>query len=129
MPIDRKELRLSMKSQHSASMTLPELLVVVAIVATISGAVTFAVANAYKKQQGKSCLTNMLMVEAAKDEFARDHPGLTQITDDAEFRKYFRFGVPRCPVNPKEEYQDWNSLGVHASCRVHGTIEALQASP
>ena len=70
---------------------------------------------------------SMLMIEAAKDEYARDHPGATQINDDAEFKKYFRFGVPRCPVNAKEDYQDWNALGTRVSCKVHGTIESLQA--
>jgi hypothetical protein len=71
----------------------------------------------------------MLMIEAAKDEYARDHPGATQTTDDAAFRTYFRFGVPRCPVNPNEDYQDWNVLGTRVSCKVHGTIENLQAIP
>ena len=72
---------------------------------------------------------SMLMIEAAKDEYARDHPGATQTADDAEFRTYFRFGVPRCPLNPNESYQDWNVLGTRASCKVHGTIENLQAMP
>jgi prepilin-type N-terminal cleavage/methylation domain-containing protein len=117
------------KSQRSTGMTLVELLVVLAIVAIIAGVVTFAVANTLKKQQSKECLTNMLMIEAAKDEYARDHPGATQINDDAEFRKYFRFGVPRCPVNVHEDYQNWNALDTGVSCRVHGTIESLQANP
>jgi type II secretory pathway pseudopilin PulG len=110
-------------------MTLAELLVVLAIIVTVAGAVTFAVAKALKKQRAKACLTNMLMIEAAKDEYARDHPGATEVSDDAEFRKYFRFGVPRCPVNPNEEYQNWNALGARVSCKVHGTIETLQAVP
>ena len=118
-----------MKSRPSAGMTLAELLVVLAILATVAGAVTFAVANALKKQQAKACLTNMLMIEAAKDEYARDHPGLTAVGDDLEFRRYFRFGVPRCPVNPNEEYQNWNALGAHVFCKIHGTIETLQANP
>jgi len=110
-------------------MTFAELLVVLAIIATVAGAVTFAVAKALKKQQAKACLTNMLMIEAAKDEYARDHPGLTAVSDETEFRKYFRFGVPRCPVNPNEEYQNWDALGARVYCRVHGTIETLQAIP
>jgi prepilin-type N-terminal cleavage/methylation domain-containing protein len=116
-----------MKSRRPVGMTLVELLVVLAIIATVAGVVTFAIGNALKKQQAKECLTNMLMIEAAKDEYARDHPGATQINDDAEFKKYFRFGVPRCPVNAKEDYQDWNALGTRVSCKVHGTIESLQA--
>ena len=118
-----------MKSRLSSGMTLAELLVVLAIIVTVAGAVTFAVAKALKKQQAKACLTNMLTIEAAKDEYARDHPGATEVSDDAEFRKYFRFGVPRCPVNPNEEYQNWNALGARVSCKVHGTIETLQAVP
>jgi prepilin-type N-terminal cleavage/methylation domain-containing protein len=116
-----------MKSRHSQGITLVELLVVLAIIAAVAGVVTLAVANTFKKQQAKECLTNMLMIEAAKDEYARDHPGATQINEDAEFRKYFRFGVPRCPVRANENYQDWNALGSPVSCRVHGTIESLQA--
>jgi prepilin-type N-terminal cleavage/methylation domain-containing protein len=121
--------RRSTKSCVSAGMTLAELLVVLAIIVTVAGAVTFAVANALKKQQAKACLTNMLMIEAAKDEYGRDHPGATVVGDDAEFRKYFRFGVPRCPVNPKEDYENWNALGTRVFCKVHGAVETIQAIP
>jgi len=77
------------KSLFLAGMTLVELLVVLAIIVAVAGAITFAVANVLKKEQAKACLTNMLMIEAAKDEYARDHPGATQVGEDAEFRKYF----------------------------------------
>ena len=129
MPTDERGFFGLNKSRQSAGMTLAEILVVLAIITTVAGMVAFAVGNAYKKQQAKACLTNMLMIEAAKDEYARDHPGATQTADDAEFRKYFRFGVPRCPLNPNESYQDWNVLGTRVSCKVHGTIENLQAMP
>ena len=129
MPTDKAWFFDLQKSRHSAGMTFAEVLVVLAIITALAGMVTFAVTNAYKKQQAKACLTNMLMIEAAKDEYARDHPGATQTTDDAAFRTYFRFGVPRCPVNPNEDYQDWDVLGTRVSCKVHGTIESLQAIP
>jgi len=63
MPTDERGFFGLNKSRHSAGMTLAELLVVLAILATVAGAVTFAVANALKKQQAKACLTNMLMIE------------------------------------------------------------------
>ena len=129
MPTDRRWFFGLHKSWHSAGVTLAEVLVVLAIITTVAGMVTFAVANAYKKQQAKACLTNMLMIEAAKDEYARDHPGAAQTTDDAAFRTYFRFGVPRCPLNANEDYQDWNVLDTRVSCKVHGTIDNLQAIP
>ena len=129
MPTDKRCFFDLHKSRSSAGMTFAEVLVVLAIITTVAGMVTFAVANAYKKQQAKACLTNMLMIEAAKDEYARDHPGAAQTADDAAFRTYFRFGVPRCPLNANEDYQDWNVLDTRVSCKVHGTIENLQAIP
>jgi prepilin-type N-terminal cleavage/methylation domain-containing protein len=78
-----------MRVRSPAGMTLIELLVVLSIIATVAGVVTFAIASTLKKQQAKECLTNMLMIEAAKDEYARDHPGATHINDDTEFKNYF----------------------------------------
>jgi type II secretory pathway pseudopilin PulG len=98
-------------------MTLVELLVVLAIVAAISGAVTFAISRTVQEQQEKECLTNMLMVEAAKDEYARDHVG--QPMDQAEFRKYFRFKIPTCPANSNEPYQNLFDLNAPVACRIH----------
>ena len=118
-----------MKTRDSSGMTLVELVVVVAILAAVAGAVTIAVVSTLKKEQSKACLANLLIIEAAKDEYARDHPGATQVDDPTEFVKYFRFGVPRCPVNPNEDYQGWDDLHAHASCRIHGTIQSLQAVP
>ena len=63
MPTDKRWFFDSHKLSHSAGMTLAEVLVVLAIITTVAGMVTFAVANAYKKQQAKACLTNMLMIE------------------------------------------------------------------
>jgi prepilin-type N-terminal cleavage/methylation domain-containing protein len=120
---------IGMKARYTPGMTLIELVVVAAILAAIAGAVTFAVTSALKKERSKACLTNMLMIEAAKDEYARDHPGATEVVDPAEFVKYFRFGVPRCPENPNEDYVGWSDLRTRVSCRIHGTIENLQAVP
>ena len=109
-------------------MTLVELLVVLAIVAAISGAVTFAISRTVQEQQEKECLTNMLMVEAAKDEYARDHIG--QPMDQGEFRKYFRFKIPTCPANPKEPYQNLFDLNVPVACRIHPrNSQALGSNP
>jgi len=109
-------------------MTLVELLVVLAIVAAISGAVTFAISRTVQEQQEKECLTNMLMVEAAKDEYARDHVG--QPMDQEEFRKYFRFKIPTCPANPKEPYENLFDLKAPVACRIHPrNSQALNSNP
>lgn len=98
-------------------MSLVELLVVLAIIAAISGAVTFAISKTLQEQRQKECLTNMLMIEAAKDEYARDHVG--QPMDEGEFRKYFRFKMPTCPANPNEPYQNLYDLNASVACRLH----------
>lgn len=98
-------------------MTLVELLVVLAIVAAISGAVTFAISKTLQEQQQKEGLTNMLMVEAAKDEYARDHAG--QPMDQGKFRKYFRFKIPTCPANPNQPYENLFDLNAPVVCRIH----------
>jgi type II secretory pathway pseudopilin PulG len=94
------------------------MLVVLAIIAAISGAVTFAVLRTLNGQEEKQCLANMLLIEAAKDEYSRDHIGATAVNAD-EFRNYFRFGVPRCPQNPQADYDNWNRLDAVVTCPVH----------
>ena len=98
--------------------SLVEMLVVLAIIAAVSGAVTFAVLRTLDGQEEKQCLANMLLIEAAKDEYSRDHPGTAAINAD-EFRRYFRFGIPRCPRNPNADYQNWSDLNASVTCRIH----------
>ena len=57
-----------------SALSLVELLVVLAITAAVAGVVTTAVLRTLAQQEEKQCLTNMLLIEAAKDEYARDHP-------------------------------------------------------
>jgi prepilin-type N-terminal cleavage/methylation domain-containing protein len=103
----------------NSAMTLIELLVVLAIIAMISGAVTFAVLRSMQNQEKKQCQTNMLMIEAAKDEYVRDHPGVGSI-DESEFKNYFRFGIPKCPSG--QVYLNILNPTVQVVCPKHGTI-------
>lgn len=98
--------------------SLVEILVVLAIIAAVSGAVTFAVLRTLDGQEEKQCLANMLLIEAAKDEYSRDHVGTTAINVD-EFRRYFRFGIPRCPHNSNADYENWSDLNASVTCPVH----------
>lgn len=98
--------------------SLVEMLVVLAIIAAVSGAVTFAVLRTLDGQAEKQCLANMLLIEAAKDEYSRDHVGATVVNAD-EFRHYFRFGVPRCPRNSGVDYENWSDLNASVVCPVH----------
>jgi prepilin-type N-terminal cleavage/methylation domain-containing protein len=98
-------------------LSLVEMLVVLSIVAAVAGLITFAINRTLRQQRQKVCLTNMMMIEAVKDEYARDHVG--QPIDTAEFARYFKFKIPRCPDNSGEDYQNLFDLSQPASCRVH----------
>jgi len=116
-------MQLVFKDSHKTAITLVELLVVLVIIALVAGAVTFAVANSLQKQQIKECQTNMLIIESAKDEYARDHPSATQI-DPNEFKNYFHFGIPQCSLH--QAYQNVDQLNAKVNCPVHGEIKTDQ---
>jgi prepilin-type N-terminal cleavage/methylation domain-containing protein len=111
----RKRVRYS----ANAGFSLVEVLLVLAIVAMAAGFVTVSVLNALRQQNGRVCLTNMLTIEAAKDEYARDHPGATTISSVTDFAPYFRFGIPRCPDNRGTDYMNLLDLKNSASCSTH----------
>jgi hypothetical protein len=64
----------------------------------------------------------MLTIEAAKDEYIRDHPGATSIDPNA-FAQYFRFGIPKCPDG--YPYNNLYSLTQQVNCPFHGAIKAF----
>jgi prepilin-type N-terminal cleavage/methylation domain-containing protein len=102
---------------RTAGLSLIELLVVLSIVALISALITTSVLSALKQQNQRVCLNNMLTIEAAKDEYLRDHPGVTSIPGLEAFQPYFRFGIPRCPDGGT--YNGLYSLTQPVTCTYH----------
>lgn len=114
---------------RSAGLTLIELLVVLMIIAAISALITTSVLSALNQQNQRVCLNNMLTIEAAKDEYIRDHPGATAI-DKTAFQQYFRFGIPTCPDQPGVEYTNLYSLTQTVTCSRHPQNDSkVSASP
>ncbi|MBV9733048.1 MAG: hypothetical protein JO275_09750 [Verrucomicrobia bacterium] len=99
-----------------------EMLVVVAIIAAIAALITTSVMSALQQQNARVCQNNMLTIEAAKDEYIRDHPGATSIDPNA-FQQYFRFGIPKCPDGGT--YQNLDNLTKPVSCNIHGALQAF----
>ena len=113
--------RLGLRVLWTAGLTLIELLVVLVIVVAVSTLITTSVISALKQQNQRTCQTNMLTIEAAKDEFVRDHPGATSIPNIATFQPYFRFGITLCQDNG--DYQNLLNLTEPVWCSVHGRIQ------
>jgi prepilin-type N-terminal cleavage/methylation domain-containing protein len=117
------------RRKRSAGLTLIELLVVLMIIAAISALITTSVLSALNQQNQRVCLNNMLTIEAAKDEYIRDHPGATSI-DKTAFHQYFRFGIPTCPDQPGVEYTNLYSLTQTVTCLKHPQNDSkVSASP
>jgi len=107
---------------RTAGFSLIEMLVVVSIIAAIAALITTAVMSALQQQNARVCQNNMLTIEAAKDEYIRDHPGATSIDPNA-FAQYFRFGIPKCPDSGT--YQNLYNLTQQVSCNIHGALKAF----
>jgi prepilin-type N-terminal cleavage/methylation domain-containing protein len=117
------------RQKRSAGLTLIELLVVLMIIAAISALITTSVLSALNQQNQRVCLNNMLTIEAAKDEYIRDHPGATSI-DKTAFQQYFRFGIPTCPDQPGVEYGNLYNLTQTVTCSKHPQNDSkVSASP
>ncbi len=111
------------------ALSLVEMLVVLAILAAVAGLVTLAVLKALAGQEERQCLNNLVLIEAAKDEYARDHPDATTV-DPAEYRRLFRFGgPPRCPRNPNADYPGWDDLRGNTTCPYHPNNSAKVRAP
>jgi len=102
-----------------AGFSLVEILVVLAIIAIAAGFVGVSILSVLKQQNSRICLTNMVTIEAAKDEYARDHPGGSAIPSASDFAPYFRFGIPRCPDNNRSDYANLLDLKNPVNCPVH----------
>jgi prepilin-type N-terminal cleavage/methylation domain-containing protein len=107
---------------RTAGLSLIEILVVLTIIAALAALITTSVMSALQQQNARVCQNNMLTIEAAKDEYIRDHPGATSI-DKTAFAQYFRFGIPKCPDGGNYNFLD--SLTQQVSCSKHGAIQAF----
>jgi len=105
--------------------SLIEMLVVVTIIAAVAALITTAVMSALQQQNARVCQNNMLTIEAAKDEYIRDHPGATNIDMNA-FTQYFRFGIPKCPDGGT--YNNLYVLSQQVNCSRHGALQAFPSA-
>ena len=93
--------------------TFAEVMVVVAIIAVAAFLVTPAIMNAVNDSLGRACSTNLHMIEAAKDQFRRDNPGVP-LTSEQQLAQYLPNGIPTCPAHGA--YSNTASLDTPVTC-------------
>lgn len=109
-----------------AGWTLFEILVALAIAATIAGAVALGIQEPMKEAKGKQCATNLAMIEGAKDEFSRDNPGVA-LTSIDQLKPYLRYGIPTCPAGGT--YDHILDLNQRCTCSLNGTDQDPDKPP
>ena len=72
------------------------MVLVVFMVACACAFVTMGVNKSIKDSQGRACASNLNMIQAAKDEFRNDNPGVN-LTSTDQLAKYLPNGIPVCP--------------------------------
>lgn len=73
-----------------------EILLAAVLTAIISGVVAMGARQALDSANARDCSKNLALIEAAKDEFSRDNPGVP-LTSESQLAKYLKYGIPTCP--------------------------------
>jgi type II secretory pathway pseudopilin PulG len=73
-----------------------EVLLAIVLSAIISGVVAMGARQALDSANARDCSKNLALIEAAKDEFTRDNPGVP-LTSELQLAKYLKYGLPTCP--------------------------------
>ena len=83
-------------SVRAKGFTLMETVLVICLVACAAALVTMGINKSVKDGQGRACASNLNMIQAAKDEFRNDNPGVA-LTSADQLAKYLPNGIPSCP--------------------------------
>ena len=73
-----------------------EILLAIVLTTIIAGTIVMGARQALDSANGHDCSKNLALIEAAKDEFARDNPGVP-LTSESQLAKYLKYGIPTCP--------------------------------
>jgi hypothetical protein len=73
-----------------------EILLAIVLSAILTGVVAMGARQALDSANGHDCSKNLALIEAAKDEFTRDNPGVP-LTGASQLAKYLKYGIPACP--------------------------------
>lgn len=87
---------LPQKRNSNQGLGLFEILVTIVLSAIITGIVAVGARQALDSANARDCSKNLALIEAAKDEYTRDNPGVP-LTNESQLAKYLKYGLPSCP--------------------------------
>lgn len=88
-----------MKNQKKQGFTLVEIMIVVMIIGLLAAIALPSFQRARNEAREKSCINNLRLIEAAKDQYAIENNLATGATiPDAQVNSYIKNGAPVCPA-------------------------------
>ena len=84
------------KPSRTRGWGLFETLLAIALSAIITSVVAMGARQALDSANARDCSKNLGLIEAAKDEFARDNPGVP-LANASQLANYLKYGLPACP--------------------------------
>lgn len=107
-------------NHRRAGFTLVEVVVTVAIVASLLSFAVYNYLESVRRQKGRTCGMNLQLIEDAKAKWKIDFPGvpLPTATDPNGISRYFVAGkIPSCPSGGV--YRSVDSLGTPCTCSLN----------
>jgi prepilin-type N-terminal cleavage/methylation domain-containing protein len=113
--------------------TLLEMLLVIFLVACGAVLVAMNLNKGLKDSQGRACAADLEQIQAAKDQFRNDNPGVA-LTSVSQLAKYLPNGIPACPAGGT--YNNVLNLDSQVTCSLdqgqpglHNLLQPTAATP
>jgi len=97
--------------------TLPELLIVIIVLAILTGLLIPNFIQGKEQARGAACTANLRMIEGAKDAWRRDYPGAA-IPNASALLPYLNQSIPSCPDGAS--YSNMTDLDNPTTCPFNG---------
>ena len=101
--MDRRTRMCLPKRNNFSGWGLFETLLAIALSAIITSVVAMGARQALDSANAHDCSKNLGLIEAAKDEFTRDNPGIP-LVNESQLAAYLKYGLPSCPSGGRYDH-------------------------